>query len=99
MKLRIGKRAQRQAEKIESWWVEHRPAAARLFTDELERTFRHICERSSAGVQWPTPRRPKLRRILMPRTENHVYFLVDEMTETIHVLAVWGAPKGRTPKL
>jgi hypothetical protein len=40
-----------------------------------------------------------LRRILMPRTENHVYFEVDEMTQTVHVLAVWGAPKGRTPKL
>jgi len=40
-----------------------------------------------------------LRRILMPRTENHVYFMVDEMTQTVHVLAVWGVPKGRTPKL
>jgi hypothetical protein len=35
----------------------------------------------------------------MPRTENHVYFLVDETAEAVHVLAIWGAPKGRTPKL
>ena len=99
MKLRIGKRAQRQADKIEAWWVEHRPAAPTLFTDELAWTFQHLCQRSSAGVRWPTSRRPMLRRILMPRTENHVYFMVDEMTQTVHVLAVWGVPKGRTPKL
>jgi hypothetical protein len=40
-----------------------------------------------------------LRRILMPRTENHVYFVVDETAEMVNVLAIWGAPKGRTPKL
>jgi plasmid stabilization system protein ParE len=99
VKLRIGKRAQKQADKIEEWWVEHRPAAPTLFTDELERTFRYLCQMRSAGIRWPTPRRPMLRRILMPRTENHVYFLVDEKTEVVHVLAIWGAPKGRTPKL
>jgi hypothetical protein len=35
----------------------------------------------------------------MPRTANHVYFLVDETAETVHVLAIWVAPKSRTPKL
>lgn len=35
----------------------------------------------------------------MPRTENHVYFQVDEATRTVHVLAVWGAPRGRGPRL
>jgi plasmid stabilization system protein ParE len=99
VKLRIGKRAQQQADKIEAWWGKKRPAAPTLFTDELERTFRYLCQVRSPGVRWPTPRRPMLRRILMPRTENHVYFLIDETTETVQVLAIWGAPKGRTPKL
>jgi plasmid stabilization system protein ParE len=99
VKLRIGKRAQRQAERIEEWWVEHRPAAPTLFTDELEHVFRVICERSDAGVSWPTSRRPKLRRILMPRTENHVYFQIDADGETVYVLSIWGGPRGATPKL
>jgi plasmid stabilization system protein ParE len=99
VKLRVGKRAQQQANKIEQWWVENRPLAPTLFTDELERTFRYICHVANAGVRWPTSRRPTLRRILMPRSNNHVYFLVDEPTETVHVLAVWGAPRGTTPKL
>ena len=99
MKLRVGKLAQRQAARIERWWREHRLLAPDLFTDELEQIFAHLCEQAGAGVRWPTARRPKLRRILMPRTENHVYFQVDEATRTVHVLAVWGAPRGRGPRL
>jgi hypothetical protein len=99
VKLRVGKRAQKQAERIEAWWVAHRPAAPRLFTDELEETFRDIAGRASAGVGWPTARRPFLRRILMPRTENHVYFQIDEKIQTVHVLSIWGGPRGTTPKL
>jgi hypothetical protein len=60
---------------------------------------RHLCEQPGAGIRWPTTRRPKLRRILMPRTENHVYFQVEASTQTVHVLAVWGAPRGRGPRL
>lgn len=99
MKLRIGKRAQQQADRIEAWWVDRRPAAPTLFTDELEQTFRDICERPGAGVSWPTTRRPQLRRILMFRTENHVYFEIDDDTQTVHVVSVWGGPRGQLPKL
>ena len=99
MKLRVGRRAQQQAKKMEAWWVEHRPAAPTLFTDELERTFWYISQVPDAGGRWPTLRRPTLRRVLMPRSSTHVYFLIDEPTETVHVLAVWGAPRGTTPKL
>lgn len=99
MKLRIGKRAQGQAERIEKWWGERRPEAPTVFTDELEQVFKTICERSDAGVSWPTARRPKLRRILMPRTENHVYFQIDDDGETVYVLSIWGGPRGTAPKL
>jgi plasmid stabilization system protein ParE len=99
VKLRVGKRAQQQANKIEAWWVENRADAPSLFIDELEETFRYICKVSAAGVGWPTPRRPNLRRVLMSRTKNHVYFVIDDATATVHVHAIWGAPKGRTPKL
>jgi hypothetical protein len=79
--------------------VEHSPASPDLFTGELEQIFRHICSVRIAGVGWPTPRRPTLRRILMPRSQNHVYFVLHEWTQTVHVLAIWGAPRGTTPKL
>lgn len=99
MKLRVGKRAQRQADRIEEWWVKNRPAAPSLFTDELEEFFEHIRSTTAAGVRWPTSKRPDLRRILMPRTLNHIYFRVDEAKGVVHVLAVWGAPRERGPTL
>lgn len=99
MKLRIGKRAQEQAARIGQWWAEHREKAPDLFFDELEATFRFLCHEPNAGVRWPTQRRPTLRRILMPRTQNHVYFMVDTAANVVRVLAIWGAPRGKTPKL
>ena len=99
MKLRVGRQAQAQADKIDDWWVENRPSAPALFADELEATLRLIRSSPGAGVGWPTPRRPTLRRILMPRTQHHVYFRVDQAKKTVFVLAVWGAPRGRGPKL
>lgn len=84
---------------MEAWWVEHRPLAPTLFVDELEETFRILCAVRGAGVRWPTPRRPNLRRILMSRSHNHVYFVVDAATDTVRVHAIWGAPRGRGPKL
>lgn len=99
MNLRVGRRAQQQARRIEQWWVEHRAAAPTLFINELEAIFRYIGSVPDAGTRWPTPRRPDLRRILMPRTGKHVYFLIDATTKTVHVLAIWGAPRGTTPKL
>jgi plasmid stabilization system protein ParE len=99
VRLRIGRRAQEQAARIGHWWAGHREKAPDLFVDELEATFRFLCRERSAGVRWPTPRRPAMRRILMPRTQNHVYFVVDEAADAVHVLAIWGAPRGKTPKL
>jgi plasmid stabilization system protein ParE len=84
---------------MERWWRDHRPLASDLFTNELEETFAFLCEHPGAGVHWPTARRPNLRRILMPRTENHIYFRVDDASQAVHVLAIWGAPRGRGPRL
>jgi hypothetical protein len=37
--------------------------------------------------------------VLLPRTKNHVYFEVDVSRGLIIVHAIWGAPRGRGPKL
>lgn len=52
-----------------------------------------------SGIGWPTPRRPTLRRILMSRTHNHIFFAVDDATQTVVVFAIWGAARKHPPKL
>jgi hypothetical protein len=40
-----------------------------------------------------------VRRVLLRKTRTHVYYPVDHDAELVKILAVWGAPKGRGPKL
>jgi hypothetical protein len=51
VKVRVAKRAQQQANKMEAWWVENRPQAPTLFLDELEQTFRYICNEYLRAVR------------------------------------------------
>jgi hypothetical protein len=39
-----------------------------------------------------------VRRVLLPKTKNHVYYEIDRENAVVTILAVWGAPKGRGPK-
>ena len=99
MKLRITPRARSQARGRRAWWVDHRPAAPDLFDEELAQTLHLVRETPETAVRWPTARNPELRRILMPKTHNHVYFYVDEPRAAVVIVTVWGAARGRGPKL
>jgi hypothetical protein len=35
----------------------------------------------------------------MVRTQNHLFFMVDDNEQAIDVLAIWGASRTRAPKL
>jgi len=99
VKLVLAEPARRQAVAIESWWAENRPSAPILFAREFRDTLEYIRRNPGVGTSWPTPRRPDLRRVLMPRTKRHVYFRVDVSKKVVQVLAVWGAPRGQGPRL
>jgi hypothetical protein len=79
--------------------VEHRLDAPELFDEEFRAALVVIRETPGAGARWPTPKHPGLRRVQMPRTRNHLYYYLDERRMTVVVLAVWGAPRGRAPRL
>lgn len=99
MKIEIGKRARRQVERASSWWEEHRPLAPDLFVDELDAALRQLLSMPSSGVLYPTTKRPRLRRILLPKTEYHVYFALERDDSVIVIHSVWGARRGRGPRL
>lgn len=40
-----------------------------------------------------------VRRVLLPKTGTHVYYSLDANRDTLTILAVWGAQRGRTPRL
>jgi plasmid stabilization system protein ParE len=99
MKLAFTPDAERQASEMDAWWREHRPAASDLFADELAAVGELIANVPSAGTIYTTSRGQRFRRVLMPKTRNHVYFEVDEAQQLVIVHAIWGAPRGRGPRL
>ena len=94
MRIEIGKRARRQVERESEWWAKNRPSAPTLFEDELAATLRQLLLRPSSGVGYPTARRPRLRRILLPKAEYHAYFTVERGGT---VIAIHSSPLLRFP--
>jgi len=40
-----------------------------------------------------------VRRLLLPRTHQPVYYEVNHEAGVVMIIAVWGAPRGRSPTL
>jgi hypothetical protein len=40
-----------------------------------------------------------VRRVLLSKTKNHLYYTLDRTEGVVMILAVWGAPRGQGPKL
>jgi hypothetical protein len=40
-----------------------------------------------------------VRRLLLPKTEQQVYFWIDEALDRVVIHTVWGARRGQGPKL
>ena len=95
MKLRIGKRAQQQVDRIEAWWVEHRPEAPTLFIDELEAMFHYIC----GALLDRRPDRDRIRAGRLGRAEGPTSEALSEPCSTsARVVEVGGrSSRGGTP--
>jgi len=99
MKLVFALEAERQATEMDTWWRERRPKARDLFARELDEVRRLIVDTPSIGSKYMTRGGKVARRVLMRKTRSHVYFEVDEAHDVVIVLAVWGAPRRRGPRL
>ena len=97
MKVRLSPRALSEAERLKTWWQKNRPTAPDLFDEEMAAAIEQIGAAPALGAIYPSSFGRTVRRRLMPRTHNHVYYLVRE--SEVVVLSVWGAPRGKGPKL
>jgi plasmid stabilization system protein ParE len=84
---------------MDRWWRENRPDTADLFAHELDAARRLITAFPEMGVPYVQREGTLVRRVLMPKTQNHVYFEIDEENDVVMILALWGAPRGRGPRL
>ena len=74
MKLEISKRARRQIERIQTWWVRERPAARGLFLDEIAAAEQQLRATPELGSIYAEYRTRTVRRVLLPKTNHHLYY-------------------------
>ncbi len=99
MKVRVTGRAKREIVRAALWWKTNRLEAPGLFLDELEVAERHLCT-APVSVQIYGYRKNRLiRRWLLEKSEYHLYFSVNRKAQVIMLHSVWGARRGRGPKL
>lgn len=91
--------AERQLRDVVAWWSENRPAAPNLVVEEFANCIELLESSPDAGVRVRRAAIPGVRRMLMPRTRHHVYYVHDETHGIVYVLAVWGAPRAAAPPL
>ena len=98
MKIRVSSRAQREADRHDAWWRANRPAAPNLLIHELLNVLDLLEKNPSLGVPYDAKHfEGPVRRVLMKKTERHVYY--GHLGNELIILAVWGARRGRSPKL
>lgn len=98
MKAHLSKRAARAAERIDARWREQADDAG-LFAAEFLAAIERLESMPTPGTPFPTPKRPALKRLLMPKSRCHVYFEIDDVKQTIQILHIWDGRRGHAPKL
>ena len=84
-----------QADHCDSWWRQHRPSAPGLFARELVEAAGLVAQAPGIGPVHRTIDGHPVRRLLLKKTRNHVYYVVEADRIVVH--SVWGAVKGRGP--
>jgi hypothetical protein len=87
VKVRLSKRAQRAVSRIDDRWrkLGDHPET---FLREVLAALEHLESVESPGTPCPTENRPALKRILLEKSNCHVYFETNESERLLDVLTV-----------
>jgi plasmid stabilization system protein ParE len=97
--LIFSREADQDVEAIDAWWRENRLDAPRLFAEELASVCEAIRRKPLIMKAYTERSGIVIRRWQLRRTLQHVYFVADVEKDVITVLRVWGARRGRGPRL
>jgi plasmid stabilization system protein ParE len=83
---------------VATWWRSNRPSAPTVFDDELAVAIEMLRSQPMLGAEYETLGDEIVRRTLLKKSAQHVYYAVDEANGVIVIYSVWGARRGRSPK-
>lgn len=95
--VRLSERASLQATALDSWWAENRTEAPALFAQEFANAIALLRVAPGAGARFQRSSVPGVRRVVLHRTRNLVFYVYDRSTESVQIIAVWGATRGTDP--
>jgi hypothetical protein len=92
-------RARQRIRVIAAWWRKNRTTTPLLFDDELLDLKERLELRPFMGGEHEMVDGVMIRKVQLRRTEQNVYYSVDEARGVIYIHTVWGARRGQKPKL
>lgn len=102
MRVKLQPRALQRARTIKIWWRRNRPGYEDVFEQELDRVTQALVAmspRSPIGTIYRVNGRVTIRRVLLPTSEQHLYYSIDETRDMVIIRSLWGARRGRGPRL
>ncbi len=97
MKVVVSAAAEHDADAENAWWRENRPDAPDRFGEEVTAALARLAIDAATMPVFRRVGSMVVRRLYLPVTRRHVYFVVDEGRVT--VLAVWGSVRRVLPAL
>lgn len=97
-RVELSPAAARQVERIQDWWSTNRTTAPGLFRRELAAAIRYLSGSPRSAPAYQGEDIPTTRRLLLPRTRHHAYFVLDERERVVRVYAIWHASRGGGPR-
>ncbi len=98
VKILLLEEAQRRFEAEDAWWRANRDAKD-LFAEEFAAALGRLSALPEAGQHYRISRGRLIQRVLMGKTRCHVYYFFDSEQDLVEVHTIWGARRGRGPRL
>lgn len=95
---RLSAPARAQLCTIGKWWLANRPKAPEPFEGEVAQRLAFLGEAPLTGAQ-VAMRRQGIRRLLLRKTQYHLYYTMDTEAEVVEVRAVWHTSRGKMARL
>ncbi len=99
MKIRVSRRARARIQKQDDWWRTERRDTPDLFKEELGAAFTRILRAPRIRQVHGQIEGETIWRVLLPRTEQHVYYSVNDTADEVVIETIWGARRGRGPRI
>lgn len=97
MKVRFTEQAQADARRIRRWWRENRTKAPNRFSEELREVRKRLASAAQEGHAYRQLGGELVRRLLLEKSGQHVYYVVREAERLVSIVAIHGAVRGSGP--